>query len=35
MPVRVVFRCEFCSALPDPETYADLERQRGGGGFAR
>jgi len=27
MPVRVVFRCEFCSALPDPETYADLERQ--------
>ena len=27
MPVRVVFRCDFCSAVPDPETRASLERQ--------
>ena len=27
MPVRVIFRCEFCSAEPDPETQLALEHQ--------
>ena len=27
MPVRVIFRCEFCDAAPDPETQRTLERQ--------
>ena len=26
MPVRVVFRCEFCDGLPDPLTQLALER---------
>ena len=26
MPVRVVFRCQFCSAAPDAETQVSLER---------
>jgi hypothetical protein len=25
MPVRVKFRCEFCAAVPDPETQRTLE----------
>ena len=27
VPVRVVFRCEFCPAEPDPETQRTLEQQ--------
>lgn len=27
MPVQVIFRCQFCSAVPDPETQRMLERQ--------
>jgi hypothetical protein len=27
MPVKLVFRCEFCAAEPDPETQRSLERQ--------
>jgi hypothetical protein len=27
VPVAVVFRCEICSARPDPETQISLERQ--------
>ena len=27
MPVRVIFRCQFCPAAPDPETQRSLERQ--------
>ena len=27
MPVRLIFRCEICSASPDPLTQASLERQ--------
>ncbi len=27
MSVRLVFRCEFCGATPDPETRAGLEAQ--------
>lgn len=27
MPVRVVFRCEFCRAEPEPATQRALERQ--------
>ena len=27
MPVRVIFRCQFCSAAPDPETQRSLEHQ--------
>lgn len=27
MPVKLVFRCQFCEARPDPETQAELERQ--------
>ena len=27
MPVRVIFRCEFCPAIPDRETQRTLERQ--------
>ena len=26
MPTRVIFRCDFCSAAPDPETQRSLER---------
>lgn len=26
VPVRVVFRCQFCDAVPDPETQRSLER---------
>jgi hypothetical protein len=26
VPVRVIFRCRFCSAAPDPRTQANLER---------
>jgi hypothetical protein len=25
MPIRVIFRCEFCAAVPDPETQRALE----------
>jgi len=28
MSVRSVFRCQFCSEPPDPETQAELERQQ-------
>ena len=28
MPVRPVFRCQFCSERPDPETQAELECQQ-------
>ncbi len=27
MPVKVVFRCQFCDARPDPETQTSLEHQ--------
>jgi hypothetical protein len=27
MAVRVIFRCQFCSAAPDPETQRSLEGQ--------
>lgn len=27
MPVRVVFRCQFCAAEPDAATQRSLERQ--------
>lgn len=27
MPVRLVFRCEFCDAVPDPQTQLSLEAQ--------
>jgi hypothetical protein len=27
MPVRLIFRCEFCQAHPDPDTQAALEHQ--------
>jgi hypothetical protein len=27
MPVRVIFRCQFCAAVPDPETQRSLEGQ--------
>jgi len=27
VPVRVIFRCEFCEAVPDPETQRTLEQQ--------
>jgi hypothetical protein len=27
MPVRIIFRCEFCEARPDPLTQLSLERQ--------
>ena len=27
MSVRVIFRCDFCSAVPDPATQRALERQ--------
>lgn len=27
MPVRVIFRCQFCDAVPDPDTQRGLERQ--------
>jgi hypothetical protein len=27
MPVRMIFRCQFCDAMPDPETHASLVRQ--------
>ena len=27
MPTRIIFRCEFCDAQPDPETQRTLERQ--------
>lgn len=27
MPTRVIFRCEFCNAVPDPLTQLSLERQ--------
>jgi hypothetical protein len=27
VPVRVVFRCQFCDALPDPDTQRNLEGQ--------
>jgi hypothetical protein len=26
MPSRIIFRCEFCDAQPDPETQRSLER---------
>lgn len=26
MPTRVIFRCEFCAAAPDPDTQVSLER---------
>lgn len=28
MPIRPVFRCQFCSERPDPGTQAELERQQ-------
>jgi hypothetical protein len=27
MPTRLIFRCEFCAAVPDPATQVSLERQ--------
>jgi len=27
MPCRVIFRCQFCDAMPDPETQLTLEHQ--------
>ena len=27
MPARLIFRCEFCKAAPDPATQRSLERQ--------
>jgi hypothetical protein len=27
MPIRVIFRCDFCDAAPDPLTQLTLERQ--------
>jgi hypothetical protein len=27
MPVRVIFRCQFCSAVPDTQTQRSLEGQ--------
>ena len=27
MPVRLIFKCEFCDAVPDPETQSALEAQ--------
>ena len=27
MPVRMIFRCQFCAAVPDAETQRSLERQ--------
>ena len=27
MPVRVIFRCQFCAAVPDPQTQRSLEGQ--------
>jgi hypothetical protein len=27
MPTRLIFRCEFCAAAPDPATQLTLERQ--------
>lgn len=27
MPVRMIFRCRFCDAVPDPDTHRALEAQ--------